>query len=140
MLEVWLPTVFEHLNYLSTLVKPRYGVLGTFIEDKNSGTVLLQHAKNKEWAAQAIDSKLTAMGKTERAISVSGHVYRSEVKITKPAFDKTVAYNGITANHLLSQIKTFRVDDEDARDREDDLLDCATYSIAIALGNPEGFG
>jgi uncharacterized protein YdiU (UPF0061 family) len=37
-----------------------------------------------------IDSKLTAMGKDERAISVSGYVHRGLVKYTDRAFDKTV--------------------------------------------------
>lgn len=138
-LEVWLPTVFDHLKYLTTLVNPRFGSLGAFIEDKNSGMVLLQHAKNKDWPAQAIDSKLTAMGKTERAITASPYVHRSMVKITKPAFDKTSHYNGVTANHQMLQIKSFKVGDEE-KNKELDLLDTFCYGVALALGNSEGFG
>jgi len=37
----------------------------------------------------AIDSKLTAMGKDERAINVSGYVHRAEVKYSDYAFAKT---------------------------------------------------
>jgi hypothetical protein len=33
--------------------------------------------------AEAIESKLTAMGKDERALSVSGYVYRGNVKYTE---------------------------------------------------------
>ena len=42
------------------------------IEDKNSGTILLQQALRRGMPAQAIDSKLTAVGKDERALNVSG--------------------------------------------------------------------
>jgi hypothetical protein len=42
--------------------------------------------------ARAIESKLTAMGKDERAISVSGYVHRGLVKYTRHAFEKTSVY------------------------------------------------
>ena len=51
--------------------------------------------------ARAIDSKLTAMGKDERAISVSGYVHRGLVKYTDRAFDKTVIYKRNSRNHLV---------------------------------------
>jgi hypothetical protein len=86
ILETWLPTVFERLEQLSRLCHARYGALGAWIEDKNSGTILLQQATRRQWPAHAIESKLTAMGKDERAISVSGYVYRGNVKYTDYAF------------------------------------------------------
>jgi hypothetical protein len=86
--------------------------------------------------ARAIDSKPTAMGKDERAISVSGYVHRELVKYTDRAFDKTVVYKHRSRNHLIDQIEGFRVGD---RDREDDFLDTFCYGIALGLGNPEGF-
>ena len=55
---------------------------GAFIEDKNSGTILLQQALRRQMLTHPIDSKLTAMGKDERAISVSGCVHRELVKYT----------------------------------------------------------
>ncbi len=61
---------------LSRLCGARHGSIGVWIEDKNSGTILLQQAIRSQWPATAIDSKLTAMGKDERALSVSGYVYR----------------------------------------------------------------
>jgi len=88
--------------------------------------------------ARVIDSKLTAMGKDERAISVSGYVRRGWVKYTDRAFEKTVVYKRHSRNHLLDQVESFRVGDR-ASDREDDLLDTFCYGIALALGNPEGF-
>ena len=40
-------------------------------------------------AARPIEKKLTAMGKDERAISVSGYVHQGRVKYTDHAFNKT---------------------------------------------------
>jgi len=138
VLETWLPEVFETLEELARLCRARNGSLGAFIEDKNSGTILLQQALRRQMPTRAIDSKLTAMGKDERAISVSGYVHRGLVKYTNRAFEKTVIYKRHSRNHLLDQVESFRVGDR-ASDREDDLLDPFCYGIALALGNSEGF-
>jgi|HubBroStandDraft_3_1064219.scaffolds.fasta_scaffold333948_2 hypothetical protein len=61
---------------------------------------------------RAIDSKLTALGKDERAISVSGYVHRELVKYTECAFNKTVLYKTHSRNHLHEQIESFRVGGE----------------------------
>ncbi len=138
VLETWLPSVFQTLEELARECRARNGSIGAFIEDKNSGTILLQQALRRQMPARAIDSKLTAMGKDERAISVSGYVHRERVKYTARAFDKTVIYKQRSQNHLLAQVESFRVGDRD-RDREDDLLDTFCYGVALALGNSEGF-
>ena len=126
------------LEELSRLCRARRGSLGAFIEDKNSGTILVQQAWRRQLPVYAIDSKLTAMGKDERAISVSGYVHRELVKYTDRAFEKTVIYKRHSRNHLLDQVESFRIGDP-ANDREDDLLDTFCYGIALALGNSEGF-
>jgi hypothetical protein len=138
ILESWLPTVFDRLEELARLCRARSGSIGAWIEDKNSGTILLQQAQRRNMRAWAIDSKLTALGKDERAISVSGYVHRGEVKYTEHAFNKTTVYKRKSRNHLLEQVESFRIGDKDS-DREDDLLDTFCYGIAIALGNNEGF-
>src|SRR5580704_2493232 len=138
ILEAWLPSVFQRLEELARLCRARRGAIGAFIEDKNSGTILLQQAQRRGMLAHAIDSKLTAMGKDERAINVSGYVHRGEVKYSDYAFAKTSIYKQKTKNHLLDQVESFRVGDKKS-DREDDALDTFCYGIAIALGNQEGF-
>jgi hypothetical protein len=138
MLETWLPSVFAHLEFLSKSCRARHGSLGTFIEDKDSGTILLQQARRRGLLARAIESKLTAMGKDERAISVSGYVHTEKVKYTDQAFNKTVIYKRRSANHLVDQVESFRIGDKHS-DREDDLLDTFCYGIALSLGNSEGF-
>jgi hypothetical protein len=139
LLETWLPTVFENLKGMAAEVQCIGGIAGVWIEDKASGMVLLQQARRRGIPAQAIDSKLTAVGKDERAISVSGYVYRGLVKISKRAYDRVLTYKGTAQNHLISQITQFRVGDKDAAKRADDLLDCFTYGIAMGLGDSGGF-
>ena len=138
LLETWLPSVFAILGDLAARCRSRTGSLGAMIEDKSSGMILLQQARRRGWPATPIDSELTAVGKDERAISVSGYVYRDLVKISRRAYDKVTNYKGTTRNHLLGQVVGFRVGDKDAT-REDDLLDAFCYGLAVALGNAEGF-
>ena len=138
LLETWLPAVFQRLEDLAQICGARYGSVGAFIEDKNSGTILLQQAARKGWPAHAIESKLTAMGKDERAISVSGYIYQGKVKYTDYAFNKITKYKRRSRNHLVDQIENFRIGDKDNK-REDDLLDTFCYGIALSLGDDKGF-
>jgi hypothetical protein len=138
LLETWLPIVFRRLEELAQQCRARMGSLGAMIEDKNSGTILLQQALRRGMPATAIDSKLTAMGKDERALNVSGYVFRGLVKYTDHAFNKVSTYKRRTKNHLVDQIESFRMGDKDSK-RDDDLLDAFCYGIAISLGNNEGF-
>jgi hypothetical protein len=134
LLETWLPQVFLRIEDLAGKCRARLGPLGAYIEDKNSGTILLQQARRRGMKATEIESRLTAMGKDERAISVSGYVHRGRVKYTEHAFNKTSIYKGKSRNHLLDQVESFRIGDKKS-DREDDLLDTFCYGIALALGN-----
>jgi hypothetical protein len=45
MLETSLPSVFKDLEELARLCRARKGSVGSFIEDKNSGTILLQQSR-----------------------------------------------------------------------------------------------
>ena len=89
--------------------------------------------------AQALDTKITAIGKDERAVNASGYVYNGKVKICAPAFYKETEFKGQTRNHLISQVTGFRVGDKNAPKRADDLLDTFTYGVNVALGDSEGF-
>jgi hypothetical protein len=140
VLETWLPNVVETLKALANEHKCIRGPVGVWIEDKASGMILVQQGQKKYGSfVKAIDSKLTAVGKDERAISVSGYVYRGLVKIGEKCYTKTVNYKGSTRNHLISQVVGFRIGDKDAAKRADDLLDCFTYGIAMGLGDAGGF-
>ncbi len=117
---------------------PRHGSIGAYIKDKNSGTILLQQALRRRLPAHRIESRLTAMGQDERALSVSGYIHQGLVKYTEPAFNKVVDYKHTSRNHLLDQVESFRIGDKRSH-REDDLLDTFCYGIAMAVGNAEGF-
>ena len=138
LLETWLPTVYQNLEHLVLATGARGGSLGAFIEDKASGMVLLQQARRRGWKAHPLDTAFTALGKDERAISVSGYVYQGLVKFTVKAFDKLVNFKGRQLNHMVSQVSSFRVGDKNAN-RADDLLDCMVYGTAIAFGDKVGF-
>jgi hypothetical protein len=137
LLTSWVPGVFRRLEELSGECRARMGSSGAWIEDKASGMVLNQHAVRHGWPARPIDSKLTALGKSERALTVSGYVHQDHVKISQHAFEKTVNYKGVVRNHLLTQVVGFRIGEKDMD--EDDLLDTFCYAIALSLGNREGF-
>ena len=139
VLEEWLPSIYENLELLAREYKALMGSAGAFIEDKGSGTILLQQAERHDWQAQPIPSALTAAGKDGRAISVSGYVFQEMVKFTDHAYKKTVEFKGVRKNHLLAQVVSFRPGDKDAHKRADDLLDCFTGGVAISLGNQEGY-
>jgi hypothetical protein len=137
-LETWLPSVFARLEELARTCGARAGSLGAWIEDQNSGTILIQQSQRRGLPVRPIESKLTSLGKDERAFSASGYVHRGNVKYTEHAFNKTSVYKGQSRNHLVEQIESFRIGDKNSN-REDDLLDTFCYGIAISLGNNEGF-
>jgi hypothetical protein len=133
----WLPTVFTRLEELCVETQCRLGSAGAWIEDKVSGSILIQQARQARMNARAIDSKLTAMGKSERAINISGHVFKGSIKFTKYAYEKTVTFKGATKNHLMKQVLSFFPGDQD--NVQDDCLDTLTYAVALSLGSREGF-
>lgn len=136
LLETWLPEVFAVCKSYAAACRARAGAVGVWIEDKASGTILLQQAQRRHLPAHAIESKLTTLGKSERAISVSGYVNKGFVRITKTAYEKITMYKGRARNHLLTQVTGFRIG---VVDQEDDLFDTFTYGIALTLGNIKGF-
>lgn len=138
LLEIWLPNVQARLIELSDMCRARCASPGAFIEDKNSGMILIQQAHRRGLAAHAIKSELTSVGKDGRAISISGYVHRGLVKYTDFAFDKRVNFKGSTRNHLLEQIENFRPGGKDNK-RADDLLDAFCYGVAITFGDTNGF-
>jgi len=137
----WLPSVFNRCEELARQCGARRGSSGALIEDKATGTVLLQQARNlqrqgKYAPAHAIESKLTSMGKDERAIAASPYVYAGDVKITDYAFNKTKVHKRISANHLVKEITNFRVGSK-ATDGLD-LLDTFTYGVLMTRGANSG--
>lgn len=132
LLEAWLPSIFQRLEAYARSLGARHGSLGAYIEDKASGSILVQQALRHGWPVEGIDAKLTALGKDERSINVSGYHYQGLCKITREAYDKVIPYKGASRNHFLAQVCGFRIG---VKDQADDLLDCYTYGLAAALGD-----
>lgn len=137
VLDIWLPSVWERCEQLATICNARSGSQGVYIEDKDSGQVLIQKAEEQEWPVHAIPSDLTAMGKDGRALSASGYVYKGQTKMSEYAYDKTVSYKGRTLNHMYDQITTYRMSYGTPRD-EDELFDIFCYANQLAFGDQEG--
>jgi hypothetical protein len=137
----WLPKVYDRLEELARITGARRGSAGAMIEDKATGTVLIQQAENlraqgKHAPAYAIDSKLTAMGKDERAIAASPYVIAQGIKITEEAFNKTSVLKGHSANHLISQVSNYRLGSKETDGL--DALDVFCYAVSIAHGSNAG--
>jgi PBSX family phage terminase large subunit len=137
LLEAWLPTVFATLEALAKETHAIYGSIGAFIEDKVSGTVLIQQGQNRGWPVIAIDSKLTALGTSERCIAAGPYVHAGDVKYTRRAYERVVTYHGESRNHSLGQVLDFSASVKDMG--EDDAVNTFAYGVVIGLGNPDGF-
>lgn len=137
LLEEWLPTVNQRLEDLAKETGARQGNVGIWIEEKASGIVLLQQAERRGLPAYPINNDLVAHGKEGRALSVSGYVYRGDVKLSRHAYEKTTNFKGQTRNHALVQTCGFRIGTKTPHTY--DLLDTFVYGVAIALGDSEGY-
>jgi hypothetical protein len=137
MLETWLPQVFAWLEELARLSGARRGSIGAFIEDKNSGTILLQQAFRRKCSCTRSTRSSPPWAWTSERFRCPGMsiVNRSS---TQAELSKRWYQQATSRNHLLDQVESFRVGDRGS-DREDDLLDTFCCGIALALGNSEGF-
>ena len=136
LLEVWLPSVFECLEDCPGAVVRAVVPAGAWIEDKNSGTILLQQALARQMPVHAIESKLTALGKDPGAFRVRLCIGKRQIH--QPCLQQDRRVQTKSRNHLIEQVESFRIGDKENK-REDDLLDTFCYGIAIALGNNDGF-
>lgn len=136
LLEEWLPGVLRHCEHLAGITRARSGSVGAFIEDKAAGTILIQKGAQRGWPVQAIDSKLTELGKDSRGLGVSDYVARGDVKISEPAYNKTKEYNGRAQNHFITQVTGYRLG---ILNQADDLFDTFTYGVSIGIGTHEGY-
>ena len=136
----WIPGVFARAEELARECHARGGSIGAYIEDASSGTILLQQCATRGLPAEALPSELTAAGKDQRALNASPQIYQGYVKFSRHAHNKSTNFKGQERNHMWRQVVDFRIADKQGYKRADDLLDTATYAIAITLGNSEGIG
>lgn len=137
-LKEWLPKRLDEGKAFADSVGARYGFVGAWIEDKSSGIVLIQEAQTIGLPVEAIDTKLTSVGKEGRALAIARHVAAGDVKINRHAFDKVIRYRDTTKNHLLAQIAAFRIG-MPKKEHLLDLIDCFTYGVSIGIGDSDGW-
>ena len=134
----WLPSVLARGEELARQCGARYGYAGAWIEDAQSGSILLQQGQRRSYKVNAIATTLVAAGKDGRALSVSGYVHQDMVKFSDYAYHKTAVFKGVSRNHMLGQVCGYRIGDKDAYKRADDLADTFTYAISLTLGDADG--
>jgi hypothetical protein len=137
MLEHKMVEVYAKLEQFAKLCKAIKGSIGLIIEDKGSGTMLLQQLNNRNLPATAVDSKLVQLGKEARCMNISGYTNTGKIKYSEHAYKKTIDFKGRHRNHMLTQIHSFNVG---VKDTEDDLVDCLTYGVSSALGDWQHWG
>jgi hypothetical protein len=138
MLTHWMPNILARGEQLAKQCGARNGWTFCWVEDKDSGVALIQHAARNQWRVKAIPSEITAMGKDGRALSVSGYINLGLFKIAEPAFSYTCLFNGRSRNHLFHQLTNYRMK-MGTPDDEDEMFDTACYGVALAFGNKKGF-
>jgi hypothetical protein len=131
--------VYQRLEELARECGALLGSKGVIIEDKNSGTTLLQHLQRQGLPATAVDSAFVAMGKDERAVAISKYHHQGLCKIAKPCYEKLIQFKGASRNHLVSQVVAFRLADPMAHKRADDLVDAYTSALSATFGNSDGY-
>jgi hypothetical protein len=130
----WIPNIYDRLEEFAKQMHARRGSIGPLIEDKGSGTVLLQQLNRRNKFATAIAAKLVQLGKDARCLNASGYVSAGKVKYCEHAYRKTIDFKSRHANHLLKQVHGFYMG---VKEGEDDLVDCFTYGVASSLGDPD---
>lgn len=136
----WLPEMLKRGEELALDCGAVYGFRGGFIEDRATGSLLIQQGQQPErqWPVYGITEKLVMLGKTERCVNAQPHVYAGQVKFSRYAYEKTMTWKGSTKNHLLHQVLNFTPATKDKM--PDDALDTFTYGVAIGLGNAQAIG
>lgn len=135
LLEGWLAGVYENLEAWARRCGARRGTLGAFIEDRQTGSILIMASQRRGLPAHAVPEVLTGAGKDGRAIAISGYHYQGMVKMTHEAYEKTTIYKGRSANHMVRQLVNYKIG---MKDQADDLMDTYCYGVAIALGDQDG--
>lgn len=137
MLIDWYPSVLRRMGELSDQCNARFDPRGPYIEDASAGAILIQQARRQGMPVVAIDTKLTSVGKDERALSTVSYHAAGKVAITEYAANKTVRFHGVSRNHLMAQVIGYRPGQKLLT--HDDLLDCYTYGLSLSLGNGAGW-
>lgn len=133
VLHTWFREVLEHGEALARHYGAHHGFTGAFVEDKASGTIIIQQGQNNGFPVQAINSRYTALSKDERARLCVDPIYSGRVKFVHDAYNKVQGFKNETKNHALTQVLKYQIGDKEAYRRADDLSDCIFYGTIQAI-------
>jgi hypothetical protein len=129
-LELWFAGVGRTLDEYAK--RSRLGSKGVFVENAGLGEMLLAKADALGVRAEEVKSEWVSRGKDLRALSAEAAINGGRVKLTQPACDRISKLKGISRNHLLSQVASFRIADKEGWKRSDDLVDALVYAVLKA--------
>jgi hypothetical protein len=102
-------------------------------EPEGLGKAIIQNGLVSSWRCEAIPEPYAELDLAERAHAALPYVHMGQVKIARPAFEKTVNFRGTARNHLRTQIADF-TREQGAEDAE--LLSAWCFGIILCLDDP----
>ena len=123
------PQWVERGEELALQCGARMGFVGLYVEDRGSGTSLIQSGQAAGLPVYGIKNSLTGKSKDERVILAIDYFSKGLWKISQHAADKVTTFKQRSRNYFTSQLFEFRLNDPKAHSRPDDLLDVACYSM-----------
>ncbi len=105
LLPEYIPGVYDNLERLAKLCRPRLGSQGIFMEDAAMGQSSTRRRKPKAGHMTPIKSALTSKGKDETAVMASSYHYQGMCKISSGGLRQD---RFIQAHHRKSPHKTNR--------------------------------
>jgi hypothetical protein len=134
LFDTWLPTVFERLETLARECNPRDAAAknaGLMIESAGVGGAILQDCVSQGRLAHDLDTRLMLPADIlERVNLIESRVHGGrDIKMARPAHERLSIHQGITRNHFLHQILSFR---PGAEDLETELLNALCLGILVS--------
>jgi hypothetical protein len=108
-----LPTYLDHtFERLAQLQKAHRVVtdpdeISLYAETKGLGRVVLLEAQKGGFNVREVSDAITELDLDERATQALVLAHAGQVKLSRPAFEKTLNFRGTAANHLRRQIAQY---------------------------------
>jgi hypothetical protein len=129
-IEPWFEMIWARCQELTSESERRRVVeIGAaYVEDAAAGSILIQ---NFQGIVEPLPTAWLSRGKDLRAYAVEPYMNSGRVRITEPAYHKTVLFKELAMNHLWAQLNSFVMGDREAHKRSDDLLDAVVYAASV---------
>jgi len=129
-LEAWFAGLVAQLHGYTETARVAYGAGPVFVEPAGLGELIIAKFPGD---AVAVDSAIVQRGKDLRALGCEPFINGGQVRLTRPAFERVATLKGQRLNHLMAQLRGFRIGDKAAHRRADDVLDAVCYGVTLAF-------